>query len=89
MALEIEKETDFGVPALYWRFGYYADNLRARSAVVTLHGYASPEARHAECEPLAIRQVEISGENYAPGLDQSAVYAFVKSLPDFEGAIDV
>lgn len=83
MALELPKDTPFGISALYHRISDI--RLREDKKVdIALLGYLSQEARQSGLEPLMRIFIE--------GLDCgsiAALYTAIKARPEFSGAEDV
>lgn len=84
MALGISIDTDYGVPATYWRIARVQDHFHGR-VEVTMQGYASLEARLAIKQPLASETVWLEGVEKA----RADLYPLLKQLPQYQGAQDV
>lgn len=86
MALALEQDTDFGAAATYHRIVtanvYYADGC----ADIVVHGYVSEEARRVGKRPVTAQTVRVGLPAEEMGRDQ--MYAAIKSLPEFAGAVD-
>lgn len=52
MALLIEKETELGVPATYWRIPFCGYNFDNKEFTAVLHGHVSEETRRIGKRPL-------------------------------------
>jgi hypothetical protein len=84
MALVKELDTQFGVPASYWRIGMIQVDFNAGTTRVGLLGYADEAARRAGAKPLAGRQAEIDS---ALG-DRGVIYGKIKEAELFSDAQD-
>ena len=86
MALSISlTETDIGIPMAdtYARIVMWRGD-KEQTLIQVAH-YASKEARQADAQPVANRTV------FAPTVDcegMAAMYAWLKTQPDYAGAID-
>lgn len=90
MALEKAIDTGFGVPAVYWRIVRVDVDLKARTIWVNLEGYASQEMREAGKEAMAQKPITLALPDGAQPEDytRATIYAYAKTLPDFDGAAD-
>ena len=89
MALHISIETDYGIPATYWHIGAVQEDFRGKGTEVTLYGYASEAARHADKQPLSAGKVQLSGDEYVAGADREQLYSIIRQRPEFAEAQDV
>lgn len=102
MALQIAKETGFGVQANYWKVGDYIMNHNKKTARFSLEGYFDESSRRLGKAPMATTVITFSLS--APTSDKSQVNSFpftidgnitqqaynaIKQLPDWQDATDV
>lgn len=88
MALLIEKQTPFGIPASYWRIISAQIDFGRNEMKVFMAGYASEDARNAGADPLIQEQVNFDAQTFAPDQPRNIVYAEVKRLDGWSGAAD-
>lgn len=96
MALSKAVATGFGVAAGYWRIASVTESYPQRIDVI-MGGYVSAEARLAGAQPIARKDYQfltgVEGEP-APDLvygaddDRAALYAKIKTLPEWAGSED-
>lgn len=85
MALIKNIDSGFGIPAKYWKIATSNADFVAGTLDVTLHGYATPEARVANCEPLVKTGVSLHALDTA---DRASLYALIKATPEFQESTD-
>ncbi|MBP2301573.1 hypothetical protein [Azospirillum picis] len=89
MALHQETRSAFGVPATYHRVGALRLDYQAGFAEVAVLGYASDEARHSGASAMTVCEMRIPFSDLGSGDPSRAdVYAAIKALPEFSGAVD-
>lgn len=88
MALSKAFVTNFGVTALYWKIANVTEDFIANTMKIVMAGYVSAEARQAGAQPLAAMPVELAGEGYTPERDRAALYAVLKTSPQWADAED-
>lgn len=86
MAIKIEVQTDFGVPAVYWNIGAVQEDFKGKGTEVTVYGYASKDAYKTGKQPLSAAKIQLSGDDYVAGADRAALYAIIMQKPEFAGA---
>lgn len=89
MALELARDTAFGVTANYWRIGRVEASHADGWIVITLYGYPSRDAREGGAQPL--NRVDVTQE-MTPDISDSGragLYAALKLLPAWADATDV
>lgn len=84
MALKINIDTEYGIPATYWRIARVDDSFHEELTVV-MQGYTSESARRRSAAPLATMTLFIRGTE----IPRSQIYARVKAQAEFTGAADV
>ncbi len=105
MALKIEIESPFGVPAEYWNTHDIVISLRERKVSVATNGYRDADARHGNATPMGSKGVSLAigpvdtgrpDSSFVPFIPvdavraiQTAVYEALKTTPEFAGAVDV
>lgn len=95
MALQIEKVVSSGIVASYWRItstGFFDCVLGV--GMVFIGGYLSQQARITAEEngyaPIEIIPIQVSVPNWNVNIGSlTQIYDYLKTLPEFEGAIDV
>lgn len=80
MALIKSIETDFGIPATYWRIEHFTFH-RDGNVDVTLHGYANAGAK--DKQPMASWQATIDARE-----TRASIYEALKMTDYWEGAED-
>ena len=95
-AFEVE---DTGATVTYWRithvqadFTAASDGNAIGSAEVLLHGYVSAEARLAGKQPLMMKRIVFTSEQFGgsfDGVTRALIYFGLKQHPDFIDAVDV
>lgn len=88
MALLIEKQTHFGIPASYWRIISAQIDFGRNEMKVFMAGYASEEARNAGANPITQEQINFDAQSFVPDQPRNLVYATVKQLEEWAGASD-
>jgi hypothetical protein len=93
MALLLSIETEFGVPATYWRVSEYMENFKPTGnskvgGTVMMDGFANQAAASVATTPMATKAFEILGEDYTPEMDRVAIYNIAKKREEFAGAKD-
>ncbi len=103
MPLEIEKSTNFGVTANYWRVDEVSLSLRSGQLCVTVNGYPSEQASQSGAAPIGSECVSLTigatqtrdGAQPVPHLPTetaqslvASVEAALKSSQAFAGARD-
>jgi len=93
MALLLSIETEFGVPATYWRVSGYMENFKPTSTIkvggtVIMDGFVNQAAASVAIAPMATKVFEILGEDYIPEMDRVAIYNIAKKREEFAGAKD-
>jgi hypothetical protein len=93
MALLLSIETEFGVPATYWRVSGYMENFKPTgttkaNGTVIMDGFANQAAASVATTPMATKAFEILGEDYIPEMDRVAIYNIAKKREEFAGAKD-
>ena len=85
MALIKNIKSEFGVDATYWKIATSNADFVAGTFNVTLYGYATQEARVANCEPLVQTGVSLQALDTA---DRTSLYALIKATSAFQESID-
>jgi hypothetical protein len=93
MALLLSVETDFGVPATYWRVSGYNETFKPigtlkAGGVVIMDGFANKGAADKATAPMATKSFEILGEDYNPEMTRTDIYNIAKQREEFAGAKD-
>lgn len=88
MALLIEKQTPFGIPATYWRVISAQIDFGRNGMKVFMAGYASEAARDAGADPITQEQISFDIASLGPDQVRGMVYAAVKQLEEWSGASD-
>jgi len=88
MALSVQIDTDFGIPATYWNIGGIQTDYRGKGVDVTIYGYATQEARQSGGQPISAIKQQFTGDQYQADVNRDIVYIWVKQLPQFAGAVD-
>ena len=88
MAIQKNLSTEFGVDAVYHNIGTLQTNWPEQSIVAVVHSFANEEARRNGARPLKVTSVQlVISDNADP--DRGAVYAALKTLPEWQGVQDV
>ena len=93
MALQISKQTQYGVEATYWKLESTTINYTAETVVATFAGYLDADTRLTH-EPITQHVVTFDAVSFPfdPQADENVptvLYNKVKLLDFFTGAIDV
>lgn len=91
MALKKEIRQADGVTTSYHRILYLMQNVNNYTAIAVL-SYVDDEARGSEKDNTLAQPYKISVTHqtaYAPDMTVSTAYEYLKTLPLFEGAVDV
>lgn len=81
--------------ACYWRIGELQIDTLRKLSLVTIHAYISLEARQAGLDPIDSLSVRFDHEHYLFPSDSlisnpiEQAYLVIKTLPEFQEAIDV
>jgi hypothetical protein len=89
---------DTGATATYWRITHVQADFTAAgdgeaigSAEVLLHGYVSAEARLAGKQPIMMKRIPFTSEQFGgsfDGVTRGMIYFGLKQHPDFIDAVD-
>lgn len=88
MALLIEKQTPFGIPATYWRIISAQIDFGRNDMKVFMAGYASEVARESGAVPITQEQISFDIASLGPDQLRGVVYDVVKQLEEWSGASD-
>ena len=90
MALSKSIDTDSGVAAVYWRIVRVDVDLKVRTIWFVIDGYVSHQAREAGREPVMQKPMTLPmPEDAEPeSYTRATLYAYVKGLEAFAGAVD-
>lgn len=90
MALSKLIDADTGVPAVYWRIVRVDADLKVRAVWFVVDGYISQQAREAGREPIMQKPMTLPmPEDAEPeSYTRATLYAYVKGLEAFAGAVD-
>lgn len=89
MALIKSIDTQYGIPAEYWKITRVDEYFAEHRISVIFSAYVNKEAREAGKSPLAQgANLEIAGDQYIPDATRQQIYEIAKLLPEFEGAQD-
>lgn len=86
------------VKASYWKIVEIYGNLLENISTIKLNGYISAEARQGGLQPVDTKQVSFSAADHLFDItvnDQLSMnpiklaYEKIKTLPEFQGALDV
>jgi len=96
MAFAIQKDTEIGVKASYWRITFVRLDYLSEEMQVHLDGYASKAAKDAGARP--IQTTIIMGRNlkrfagvdlpFMPDATRADLYKAIKKIPTWTGALD-
>ena len=100
MALEKVKSTVYGVDGNYWKVIEVTINLMQPYALIKVALFKDQATRQSGAQPLEIKAYDINSdlevfplladELEAQGVNvYQAIYAYLKTLPEFAGALDV
>lgn len=88
MAISLSLDTDYGVPASYHRITgaqvYYNDWC----VDVTVMGYVSQTARKDGMQPVTVHSIRVPLDDVGAEPTRTAIYATIKAMPRFAGAVD-
>lgn len=84
MSLAIEIETDYGVPAVYWRISKVSDSFHG-TLEVQMAGYASQSAAASNKTPLATHTVYVLTSDP----NRANLYPLIKDVAPFIGSENV
>jgi hypothetical protein len=96
MALKIEKDTNYGVSATYWKIIETNINYLSKNSRVVVAGYIDQKARDNGKEPLAGFGFDWNGEEFPFSVDAlteenpvKIAYEKIKKIPEWELTEDV
>lgn len=91
MAMQISKDTPFGVPATYWRIAAGTIDYARGTLDITVMGYKDQAAREAGAEPLGRWHRQWSGDAFAAVAEptRAAIYAALLADAYWDGAVEV
>lgn len=84
-----------GVEISYWRITNFKIDYELKQCNGVLAGYLGSESREEGKNPLVYMNFNFSGDRFPfsdteePISERSVIYGLLKSLPQFDGAIDV
>jgi len=88
MAIQKQVDTEYGVPAEYWRIIHLNADFIGAEAAISIAGYLTAAARVDGSEPLMIKHFRIP---FPPGLAEvtrADLYAFLMLQPFFAGGVE-
>ena len=90
MALNKAIRQEDGVTTSYHRISYIHNTINRQSSIAVL-SYVDKEAREDEIKNNSqpYRQSKTYETTYDEGITPEKAYEYLKTLPDFEGAVDV
>lgn len=89
MALQIERQTRYGVPCRYWTLGVINIHPRSRTVQVVLDGYPGQAYRNGGAEPLDRAELALAWSAQLADGGRAGIYAAIKAQhPDWGAAQD-
>jgi len=93
MALQISINTEYGIPATYWKITTCSINWLNKYCHVTLLGWSDKAAREAGRQYLALREFDWNGDKFPfiesePQNEREISYAKIKEADEFKTASD-
>lgn len=88
MALQKEFITNLGVAGNYWKILSFEDNRISGKTDVIVGLYLSKAARNADKDKLSRKVYTLDSFDVSNKSHLQYVYDYLKTLPEFSGAID-
>ena len=88
MAIQKQVDTEYGVPAEYWRIIHLTADFISSEAVVIIAGYLTAAARTDGSEPLMVKQFRLPFPPTLTEVTRADLYTFLMLQPFFEGGTE-